>query len=236
MLGVTCDNASANDAMVEHLAAIILDFPGDANRARCLAHIVNLVVKIILRQFDMSKKKGKKDVPNNSNGDNPREVDGEDDEMSEEDIDELLRGLDKEEKEMDEGDDEDDEESEKILRDVEEIEKVLEEDIKEVLTLAKPVRQVLFKVSLCFFFPQSPSPFFFSIPVPLLFFLDPRPPFFFFSRSPSPFFFFLDPRLSSFFPRSLSPFLLSPFFFSSFLFFSIPAFFFFSVASFFISI
>ena len=59
MLGVTCDNASANERMVENLAKLVVDFPGDANRARCLAHIVNLVVKIILRQFDISKKKKK---------------------------------------------------------------------------------------------------------------------------------------------------------------------------------
>ena len=70
MLGVTCDNMSVNDAMIENLAKIILDFPGEANCAQCLAHIMNLVVKIILRQFDMSKKKGKKDGPNNSNSDN----------------------------------------------------------------------------------------------------------------------------------------------------------------------
>ena len=57
MLGVTCDNASANERMVENLAKLVVDFPGDANHARCLAHIVNLVVKIILRQFDISKKK-----------------------------------------------------------------------------------------------------------------------------------------------------------------------------------
>ena len=60
MLGVTCDNASANERMVENLAKLVFDFPGDANCAQCLAHIVNLVVKIMLRQFDMLKKKGKR--------------------------------------------------------------------------------------------------------------------------------------------------------------------------------
>ena len=68
MLGVTCDNVSANERMVENLAKLVVDFPGDANRARCLAHIVNLVVKIILRQFDISKKKKTTDVPK----DNPK--------------------------------------------------------------------------------------------------------------------------------------------------------------------
>ena len=60
ILGVTCDNASNNDTMIESLATIMSQFPGEANRARCLAHIVNLVAKIILRQFDASKKKKEK--------------------------------------------------------------------------------------------------------------------------------------------------------------------------------
>ena len=148
MLGVTCDNASANERMVENLAKLVVDFPGDANHARCLAHIVNLVVKIILRQFDISKKKKKSDVPK----DNPKKEGSSDDdekEMSERDVDELVRGLDKEEKEMDDGDDgDDDEESDKVLRDVKELEGVLEEELEEVVKLAKPVRQVLYKVSL----------------------------------------------------------------------------------------
>ena len=50
--------------MIESLADIMSDFGGDANRVRCLAHIVNLVVKIILRQFDVSEKKKTNDIPN----------------------------------------------------------------------------------------------------------------------------------------------------------------------------
>ena len=45
--------------MIETLSNIILEFPGAANRAWCLARIVNLVVKVILRQFDFPKKKKK---------------------------------------------------------------------------------------------------------------------------------------------------------------------------------
>ena len=151
MLGVTCDNASANERMVENLAKLVVDFPRDANHARCLAHVVNLVVKIILCQFDISKKKKNSDVPK----DNPKKEGSSDDEekeMSERDVDELVRGLDKEEKEMDDGDD--DEESDKVLRDVKELEGVLEEELEEVVKLAKPVRQILYKVSLgsIFFF------------------------------------------------------------------------------------
>ena len=137
MLGVTCDNALANERMVENLVKLVFNFPRDANHARCVAHIVNLVVKIMLCQFDMSKKKVKKDIPK----DNPKkESSSEDDEneMTERDVDELVRGLDKEEKEMDEGDNEDnDEESDKVLRDVKELEVMLEEELKEVVNLAK---------------------------------------------------------------------------------------------------
>ena len=62
--------------MIESLADIMSDFAGEANRARCLAHIVNLVVKIILRQFDIPKKKPKKDLPavNNLESNGPWQV------------------------------------------------------------------------------------------------------------------------------------------------------------------
>jgi hypothetical protein len=55
---VTCDNASANDAMIDALAELVVAFPGAANRTRCFTHILNLVVKVILRQFDMPKDRG----------------------------------------------------------------------------------------------------------------------------------------------------------------------------------
>jgi len=42
--------------MVEHLATLIENFPGAANQTRCFTHILNLVAKSILRQFDVAKK------------------------------------------------------------------------------------------------------------------------------------------------------------------------------------
>jgi hypothetical protein len=129
--------------MVESLASIMLDFPGEANRARCLAHIVNLVVKIILRQFDVSNRKKNANIPDVSDlpvGDeNVAKI-------TEDDVEELVRALDKEEKEMDEGDEGDDEENEKVVKDIEIIEATMEHEVKEVLEAVKPVRQVLFKV------------------------------------------------------------------------------------------
>jgi hypothetical protein len=45
--------------MIEELAIQLDNFPGSANRVRCFAHILNLVVKSIMRQFDVpDKKKG----------------------------------------------------------------------------------------------------------------------------------------------------------------------------------
>ena len=129
--------------MIESMATIIADFPGKANRVRCLAHIVNLVVKIILRQFDVSATKGREDN------------DGEALDIPE-DEEELVRVLDKEEKEMDEGDETDDDEDEvTLVRDVQIIEEAMEDMIKEVSKVAKPVRQVLYKVSPSPSLPQN---------------------------------------------------------------------------------
>jgi hypothetical protein len=46
--------------MVEHLAALIETFPGAANQTRCFTHILNLVAKSVLRQFESPKAKGGK--------------------------------------------------------------------------------------------------------------------------------------------------------------------------------
>ncbi|KAF8870859.1 hypothetical protein BD779DRAFT_1399992, partial [Infundibulicybe gibba] len=52
ILSVTCDNATPNDTMVDGLAELIDAFPGAANRTRCFTHILNLVAKAVLSQFD----------------------------------------------------------------------------------------------------------------------------------------------------------------------------------------
>ena len=41
--------------MIEHLATLVDTFPGAANQTRCFAHILNLVAKSILRQFESPK-------------------------------------------------------------------------------------------------------------------------------------------------------------------------------------
>jgi hypothetical protein len=41
--------------MVEELADLLDDFPGESNRTRCFTHILNLVAKSIIKQFDVPK-------------------------------------------------------------------------------------------------------------------------------------------------------------------------------------
>jgi hypothetical protein len=39
--------------MIEELKYLLEDFPGPANRSRCFTHILNLVVKSIMKEFDL---------------------------------------------------------------------------------------------------------------------------------------------------------------------------------------
>lgn len=43
--------------MIEELDILIDDFSGPANQTRCVLHILNLVVKSIIRQFDLPTSK-----------------------------------------------------------------------------------------------------------------------------------------------------------------------------------
>ena len=58
--GVTTDNASNNDKMIEHLTMLIENFPRAANQMRCFMHILNLIAKNVLQQFEAPKLKGGK--------------------------------------------------------------------------------------------------------------------------------------------------------------------------------
>jgi hypothetical protein len=55
ILSVSCDNATNNDSMIVELAKLVAEFPGPANQTRCFLHVLNLVVKSIIKQFDLPK-------------------------------------------------------------------------------------------------------------------------------------------------------------------------------------
>ncbi|KAF8075927.1 hypothetical protein FPV67DRAFT_1395746, partial [Lyophyllum atratum] len=57
LLSITCDNASPNIVMVDELEKLVESFPGQANLTRCFNHVLALVAKTVVRQFDVPKKK-----------------------------------------------------------------------------------------------------------------------------------------------------------------------------------
>ena len=124
---MTCDNASANDAMIDHLATLLEAFPGSANRTHCFTHILNLVAKCIMKQFDSPKKQ---------NGDN--------DDVDEEDATDLQVALDELENELeDDGVNEDADKWEYDMR-----MEMTEDEIEELEKNVQPVRRVLTKVKI----------------------------------------------------------------------------------------
>lgn len=105
------------------------------NRTRCFAHIINLVAKSLLRQFDVTKKQKK--------GDND---DLDDDTQN---LQELADGLEEEEsitlEEMGDDDDEiaDDDDEEGWVDELDELD---EEERKKLLKSIRPISRMLVKV------------------------------------------------------------------------------------------
>ena len=58
---MTCDNTTNNDVMIEELEILTPEFAGFASHTQCFLHIVNLVAKALLRQFDAKKTTVKRD-------------------------------------------------------------------------------------------------------------------------------------------------------------------------------
>ena len=135
--------------MIKSMAKIISPFPGAANRVRCTAHIVNLVSKIILRQFDARKKTTTKDKAGENDKLEANDDDSDDEQDNEENVISLAGDLNREEQEV--ADDEDSDLSRKIVADLEEIEEAMEEEILEVRKKVKPIQRVLFKVRTAVF-------------------------------------------------------------------------------------
>ena len=73
--------------MIDHLSLLVDNFPGTANQIWCFNHILNLVAKSILRQFDAPKKDSRtsKDDENLLTG-LAQELDNETDNEDEEDL------------------------------------------------------------------------------------------------------------------------------------------------------
>ena len=59
MLAVTCNNASSNNVMIDEMEHLIVSFRGCCARSRCFCHIINLVAKMVLHQFEPPKHKKK---------------------------------------------------------------------------------------------------------------------------------------------------------------------------------
>ena len=122
--------------MIEHLAVLVDAFPGAPNQTRCFAHILNLVVKSVLRQFE-APKKGKElaDV-----------------------VDHVVMEIDNDNNDKDEGDGSDNEGGSNECEDVDDEvvdddedgllpDEMSEEESLRVKERVKPIRLVLTKVS-----------------------------------------------------------------------------------------
>jgi hypothetical protein len=137
---VTADNASNNDKMIEHLATLIDSFPGVANQTRCFTHILNLVAKSVLRQFEVPKAKGGKVVD-----DAARELAAVFDELEDDDKGSNSGGNEEGGEGNDDEDDNTVDDDEDGLPD--ERDGMSEEELASLEESVKPIRLVLTKVS-----------------------------------------------------------------------------------------
>jgi hypothetical protein len=64
--------------MITKLRDILDDYPGEASRTQCFTHILNLVAKSVLSQFDIPKKTKRSDHGASDNQDDDEDLDGTD--------------------------------------------------------------------------------------------------------------------------------------------------------------
>ena len=121
--------------MVEELDILIDDFPGPANQTRCFLHILNLVVKSIIRQFDLPKTKKTSDDDEDEENDAEKEILKLADEIERE---EAMAGVN--------GDEEDATEDDNDEGWVDECEEMTEGELRRLTRSVKPVRLLLSKV------------------------------------------------------------------------------------------
>jgi hypothetical protein len=59
VLSITRDNTLCNDTMIDELVDLFASFLGKANQRHCFLHLISIVAKSIIQQFDVTK--GKED-------------------------------------------------------------------------------------------------------------------------------------------------------------------------------
>jgi hypothetical protein len=133
ILSLTCNNASNNDMMVEELVYLVAAFDREASRTRCFAHIINLIAKSVIKQFDLPKgKAGAGEALNDAV----------------EELIALAREIEDEEQvTLDSANEEDNIEDDNVEDWVDEWETMSEEEIQQLNNDVQPVRWVLVKVS-----------------------------------------------------------------------------------------
>jgi hypothetical protein len=123
--------------MIKELAKALPDWSAD-KRTRCFAHIINLVAKSLLKQFDNPTKESEE----YSN--------------DERDLRELAAGLDEEEQQMlqeTDADDDDMQGDDNEIGWVDELVEMNDDDRNKLLKSIRPVSRVLFKVFFCDYLP-----------------------------------------------------------------------------------
>jgi hypothetical protein len=132
IISITCDNASPNDTMVTELAKLLRDFPGEANRTRCFAHIVNLIAKSLVSQFDVPKKQADEKLS-----------------AAEKELQKLAQVLELDEVQtrLERTKQANDEEADDLEGWVDEVDQLSEEEQEQLSESVRPVRLVLVKVT-----------------------------------------------------------------------------------------
>jgi hypothetical protein len=122
--------------MIDHLATLVDTFPGAANQTRCFTHILNLVAKSVLQQFEAPKAKGG-DVLDEAT----KELAALFDELDDSEDDSGVSNASGETGDSDEHDDDNDDGL------VDERDQMSEEELTRLDESVKPIRVVLTKVS-----------------------------------------------------------------------------------------
>ena len=126
--------------MIDHLATLVDTFPGAANQTRCFTHILNLVAKSVLRQFEAPKAKGG-DVLNDA----AKELAAIFDELEESDDDDGAAKNNSASDDSGESDEHEDDDDDGL---VDERGEMSEEELASLEESVKPIRLVLTKVSI----------------------------------------------------------------------------------------